>query len=336
MIDTPGKLDRDWLSEVLGAEVATVSLRRVGTGQVGTCYRLELTGEPGVPASLIAKLPTADPEARAWLTLAYRTEVHFYQDIAPTVAIRVPRCHYSAVSDDATVFTLLLEDAAPAEQGDQLAGCAPAQAEAAARNLAGLHGPRWCDPDLIGLSWLMRTGQMEGAFSPAVEAFVGRFADRLAAEDRETLEEAAGVIDRWALARPERFGLVHGDYRLDNLMFSPGGTQVTAVDWQTLCLGHPLRDVAYLLGTGMDPDQRAACEKDVVAAYHEELTWHGVRGYSVEECFEDYRYGALQGPFITVLGWAAGRSTERGDAMFLAMTRRSCAMIRDLRSFELF
>ncbi|GAB2861908.1 phosphotransferase [Actinocorallia aurea] len=340
VVDSPELLDAAWLTAALGAPVTAVSATRVGSGQIGTCYRLELAGGPGVPSRLIAKLPAEDPASRAFLGSAYRTEVRFYQDIAPTVAVRAPKCHYSAISDDGTAFTLLLEDAAPSVQGDQLSGCDAAQAEAAARNLAGLHGPRWCDPTLLDHDWLGKVGEEEAdllgqAFVPAVETFISRFPGRLAPEDAATLRDVAASVVAWAVARPDRFGLVHGDYRLDNLLFPPSGAEVTAVDWQTLSLGHPLRDVAFLLGTGLDPAARASCERDVVAAYHSELTAHGVTGYTFEACYEDYRFAAVQGPLITVLGCAYGTATERGDAMFLTMARRSCAMIRDLDSLSL-
>lgn len=48
---------------------------------------------------------------------------------------------------------MLLADLAPAVQGDQLAGCTLEEARLAAGALAGLHGPRWCDPE-----WLTFTG----------------------------------------------------------------------------------------------------------------------------------------------------------------------------------
>lgn len=40
--------------------------------------------------------------------------------------------------------------------------------------------------------------------------------------------------------------LVHGDYRLDNVMFAPDKPQINAVlDWELSTLGHPLADLAY-------------------------------------------------------------------------------------------
>ncbi|MEO3783671.1 aminoglycoside phosphotransferase family protein [Actinocorallia sp. B10E7] len=341
VVDTPEGLTAPWLSEVLGTEVSQVVCRPVGSGQIGACYRLELTGAPGTPRSLVAKLPARDEASRAFLSPAYRTEVSFYRDLAHTVEARVPVCHHGAISEDGTAFTLLLEDASPAVQGDQLAGCSPAQAAAAVVNLAGLHGPRWCDPTLLDLPWLGAVGEEDARslgeiFAPAVETFVERFAGRLSDTDARTLRDTADRVAAWVLARSERFGPVHGDYRPDNLLFPPdGGSEVIAVDWQTLSLGHPVRDLSFFLGTGLRPEDRAACERDLVSRYHTALTGYGVDDYGLQECFDDYRFAAVQGPLITVLGCAYGTPTDRGDRMFLTMARRSCAMIRELGTLDL-
>ena len=53
---------------------------------------------------------------------------------------------------------------------------------------------------------------------------------------------------------------------------------MAAVDWQTVSLGLPARDVAFLLGTCLALRDRRAHEKDLVAAYHGALAGHGVAG----------------------------------------------------------
>ncbi|QXC61110.1 ecdysteroid 22-kinase family protein [Aquihabitans sp. G128] len=322
--------------------VTGVEATAIGTGQMAGSYRLALDfdGDPGeVPPTLVAKLAVGPMDKRTSVAGAYRTEVDFYRDLAPTLAVRVPRCWHASVSEDATDFLLLLDDLAPAEQGDQLAGCDVVDAEAAAVNLAGLHGPRWCDPTLADGTLAIVTADeasvLTEVLEPMTSVFTDRFAGRLRAEDQEVLERVPAVAGSWLVGRGERFAPVHGDYRLDNLMFAPDHGPVTALDWQTVSLGLPARDLAFLLATGLSIEDRRAHEDDLVAAYHRALLGHGVTGYDLDACRDDYRYAMLQAPLIIVLGCAVGTPSERGDRMFLAMAERSCAAIRDLDPFAL-
>ena len=117
----PAGLTPEWLTEVLGRPVTDVAVERVGTGQIGTCYRLTMA-TPAGEERLVAKLPAADPGLREMLAGAYRGEVRFYTEIAGTVDVRVPALHHAAMSPTSGDFTLLLEDLAPWRQGDQIAG----------------------------------------------------------------------------------------------------------------------------------------------------------------------------------------------------------------------
>ena len=284
VVSRPDQLTSAWLSEALQRPVEVRSVDAVGTGQIGACYRVTLNGRDG-RETILAKLPAPDPGTREMLAGAYRGEVTFYADLAATVAVVVPRCEYAAIRAGTGEFTLLLEDLAPAVQGDQLAGCTVAQARAAVVNLAGLHGPRWCDPALLDVPGLSVNGPDDAAilaelYGPATETFVDSLHDLLSDEDVDTLHGCVEAAETWALARAERFALVHGDYRLDNLMFG-SSDEVWAVDWQTLSLALPARDLAYVLGTSLDVDDRRACERDLVAAYHRTLETHGVASYTV-------------------------------------------------------
>lgn len=343
IVTEPDELTAEWLSGALGHQVDAVERQQVGTGQMGTCYRLRLSG-PDVPASLpetvLVKLPAADPAARAMVIGAYAIELRYYREVAPTVAVKVPFVHHQAIDLETGAFTLVMEDLAPAEQGDQVAGCTPDQARAAAVNLAGLHGPRWCDPTLADIEGLAIQGPEDAAllaefYGPALDIFVEGLADRLEPETVETLRQTLDLAEAWTLARSERFGLVHGDYRLDNLMFLPDSDVVTTVDWQTLSLGLPARDLAYLVGTGLAVEDRRAHEESIVAAYHSALEGYGVAGYRADVAWEDYRFAMMQGALVSVFGCAYGARTDRGDAMFAAMVNRSCAAMRDLGTLDL-
>lgn len=332
-------LTPDWLTAALGLPVSAVEAERVGTGQIGTSYRLRLTYADGDgPVTLVAKLAGGDEAARARVADGYAKEVGFYTALAHTLDVRTPRCWYGAISDDKTSFTLLLDDVHDARPGVQADGCTAAEAADAVRNLAGLHAPRWNDPTLLEHDFLAPIDPAAAEFVGAVLAsatdeFTARF-DQLDAADVATLRSCAEAITSWLLARPEPYSVVHGDYRLDNLMFPHEGEGVTALDWQTVSVAPPVRDLSYLLGTSLRVADRRAHEEALVACYEAELA---TRGVDHRGCFDDYRLGQLQGPLITVLGaiYATAERSERADGMFLAMATRSCAAIRDLRSLDL-
>src|SRR5690606_27832101 len=169
VVCAPEEVTARWLSEVLGTEVRSVRTEPVGTGQIGCCVLAHVDGD-GLPPTLFVKLPNPDEGMRPLLHGVYRTEVLFYRDLAPTVAVRVPRARFAALGEREGEFTLVLDDVTPLVQGDQLAGLTIDQARDCAVNLAGLHGPRWCDLSLL---------QIEGLSVPTVE-------------DNVTLQELGG------------------------------------------------------------------------------------------------------------------------------------------------
>ena len=100
-------------------------------------------------------------------------------------------------------------------------------------------------------------------------------------------------------------------------------------------IGNPGRDLAYLLGTSVEPPLRRDVEDEVRRAYLGRLRALGVTDLDLDTVTADERHGAFQGPFITMLGAIAVGRTERGDRMFVAMAERSSAQVRDLDALDL-
>ncbi|HKJ24165.1 MAG TPA: phosphotransferase, partial [Myxococcota bacterium] len=164
-IPVPDEITAAWLGERLraaghpSAEVAGFTAKRIGTGQLGLCIRFALelaAGDADVPRSLVGKFPSDDPTSRqtAMTLRSYAKEVHFYRELQARLTIGTPRCYHAAIQGDGPEFVLLLEDLAPGEQGEQLAGTTPEVAHAAAMELVGLHAPTWGDVSLRGVEWL--------------------------------------------------------------------------------------------------------------------------------------------------------------------------------------
>jgi len=347
---SPAEVTAAWLSAVLGdadrpVVVDTVDITPIGTGQTGATYRLTVRyvdNPGGLPDTFVVKLPAQEDAVRERVALSYRSEHAFYTAVADTVAVPLPRCYHCALAGDGGEFARLLSDMAPAEQADQIRGCTTDEARLAAAALAGLHGPRWCDP-----AWLSFTGTvMPKPDEPtarglgditrlAARTTVDKLGPQMDPADRATVLESAEAIADWLVGSPERFSLLHGDYRADNLLFDPDRTRVTVVDWQTLAVGLPARDLSYFLATSLSPDDRVAHEQELVGVYQRALAGHGVQDYDAETAWQDYRFGMLQVPLITTLGFAFSAATERGDQMVLAMLARGGRAIRELGTLEM-
>ena len=348
IVKTIDEVDAAWLTGALGAEVSEFAVTPVGTGQMGDSYRLAVTyghGAPGAPASVVVKLASTDERSRATgLALrAYEVEVNFYLHLARTVDIAVPGCFFAEVDPGTGWFTLVLEDLAPAVQGDHFSGCTPDQAELALAELARLQGPRWGDPELANTRWLNRRTPESDDFTAAMVAslwpgFLERYGDRL---DENQRKVCASLMDRLGEYLAQEVGpssIVHGDYRLDNMLLgaTDGPRPVAVVDWQTAAWGPPLMDAAYFLSAAFsDRAERAAVERDLIASYHDHLRSYGVDDLSWDECWTAYRRGTFSSIFMAVASSMLVERTDRGDDMFMTSIERGCAQIEDLDALEL-
>lgn len=77
-----------------------------------------------------------------------------------------------------------------------------------------------------------------------------RWTKQYRASETETLapmEQAISWLEANVPADDEQVSLIHGDFRLDNIIFNPAAPAAAAVlDWELSTLGHPISDLAYL------------------------------------------------------------------------------------------
>ena len=346
-------IDATWLTAVLneaGFDGRLLGLEPevVGTGQVGENVRCHLAwdGDPGHderPPSVVIKLASSNETSRAAAeaTRTYIREVGFYRDLAPDVAIRVPRAYHVSEDRGANRFVLVMEDVRPAEAGDQLAGCSPERAALAIEAAAALHGSTWGRTDLARLDWVdestpTRRRERAELIRVLFPRFVETYRDRLGEDD---LDVGRALIDRyaeWQETRVEPQCVVHGDYRLDNLLFGmgPPAPDLVTVDWQTVGLGPALSDVAYFLSGSLERQELRRREPELLDRYRRGLAGHGVE-LSAAEIERNYRLSAPGGFLMAVVASQLVGRTERGDAMFVVMAEGSASAMRDLDTLAL-
>ena len=341
---TVDDLTPEWCSYALGRAITKVTPTPIGVGigLVGQLFRLELDGPDGAQ-TIIAKMAAPAAESRFVATVLnmYGREAKFYEQLSPRTPIGHPACFHSEHDPETQDAVLLLEDVSPRGRIlDQLKGCTVKEARPAIRTLANLHAAFWDDSTLDDADWLLRLSDdpYPGAVGFAYETAWPRVQEFFPEQMTPAVQELG---DRYAAQIPALFDklsepplvLAHGDWRLDNLFFTPDD-DVIAVDWQLIDRTVGPRDLAYFATQSANVPDRAGHEK-LFATYIADLA---ARGVTPDEkwAFEMYRYGAMLGFVYPVI--AAGALTVE-DPRHMELTRamliRSVAALEALDAFDL-
>jgi len=355
IVDTIEELTAEWFTSALreggtlpaGASVTAARSALIGTGQVGMVVRSELEYDGdvnGSPSSVVVKLPATDIGKRQVGTAMglYESEVRFYREIAPLVGTAIPRMYWGDVDAATGRITLVIDDLTGcAEVGDMIAKATVDQAELAFAELVKLQAPLWNDPRLRTLPWLSdssRAQVMFDAVAPAIEPFKAAYGERLEPEHVALVERLGPKASAWpAKALVDPLVVIHGDYRLDNMLFGTAddAPPVSILDWQACRLGPPLLDHTIFLGSCMSTDDRRAHERDLLRGYHEGLVAHGVSGFTFEDCLESYRISSLYPFLLTVSMSLFLAHTDRDREVWTQLLRGTAELVQDVGAADL-
>ena len=138
-----------------------------------------------------------------------------------------------------------------------------------------------------------------------------RWTKQYRASQTDNLSDMDDLISWLQTNMPEDDGqrrLVHGDYRLDNLLFSPDGQQICAVlDWELSTIGHPYADLAGVImqwampangdGRGLAGVDRAALglwsDKQFLETYCTRRGIPGIEDFNFYLAFSFFRMAAI-------------------------------------------
>ena len=297
-----------------------LEIRQFEGGQSNPTYLLQASGNRYVlrkqpPGDLLPSAHAVDREYRVMSALAGHIPV------PPTVLM----------CDDASVigtpfFVMACVDGRVFRQ-PHLPGVSPADRAAMYEDmadvLARLHR---VEPSAVGLSDYGKPGNYYARQ-------IGRWSQQYVAAKTAEIPSMDRLME-WLPAHipaGDESSIVHGDYRVENLIFHPTEPRVVAVvDWELSTLGHPLADLAYncltyylppeALGRvdAVDADRAGMPgEAAYVAAYCERTGRNGVPDWNFYLAFSMFRLASiLQGVYARGLQGNAASSyaLERGAA----------------------
>lgn len=345
MSDDVVGLDADWITAnvvVDGATPVGAAFEGfIGTGQMSRNARWRLDwGDAGGPASVVVKIPSADPAVRtvSFEHGIYQKECDFYVSVRPLTDVAAPALIAAHVADDD--FCLVLEDLAGSAQGDQFTEPTDEQLMLAIEQAAALQAPVWGKLDHPAFdTYRVDNEERAAGYAAQMEFFYAVVKDRLGpgidAEVTELLDEFVPMCGAY-IGKTEPVTLVHGDFRPDNFLFAveADAPPIMVVDWQTLALGVGTTDVAYLLGAAISPERRRETEHHMIDRYLAELAARGV-DHPRDRCLDEYALGSLHGLFVAMAATTMAEQTERGDALFTLMLNRHGRHALDMGAVDL-
>jgi aminoglycoside phosphotransferase (APT) family kinase protein len=243
----------EWMDGEGVAAGAPITVERITTGHSNEVFRvrrgdldLALRRPPRTPLS-----PTAHDMAREHRLLRAFTE--------HGASVPVPRPVALCTDDDVigVPFYLmeLLDGVVVRERvPEELAGepsVPAALAHALVDLLSSLHAFDWEAAALSGF------GRPDGYLERQVPRWLGQL-ERYKTRDLPEVDEAG----RWLADHTPPMQsptVIHGDYKLDNVMFARGlpVCPLAVLDWEQATVGDPLVDVGWLLGLWLEPGERA-------------------------------------------------------------------------------
>jgi hypothetical protein len=311
----PSQITPDWLSLTLrddtgrAGTVTRAVVSRIGQDQSfmgGRLYRFTLdyaANQTGLPGSLIAKFSPPDAVQARTFAWANGQEVAFYQGMTRP-GLPVPECHFAGFDPETGASLIVLQDIPSHNAVAFEQGLAVTEARAVIDALARLHATYWDSPvlkslDGAGLVTHLDLAACWDAYPAAVAGLLGGL----------SLPPAFRILGDHIVAHRDRIfadlletgpaTCLHRDVQADNILFDDKG-QAMLFDWQLMGKGAGAVDLAYLLISSLTHETRRAAECDLIAHYVAALSRQGVRDYTIDQCWQDYRRGVAVKFLVTV------------------------------------
>jgi len=283
-------------------------------------------------------------------------EAKFYSIVAETMnEIPIPTCYDAAFSEETGLSHIILENLSHThEEIFKYIPIHPSkrQCEIAIDCLAELHARWWDDQKLrehSKHSFVLYTFK-ENSFNEKdifswfknqkrnLLVFLELLGDRISDNRIELFKTIFSLYPQLAYERIKKKNItvIHGDAHLWNFYYPKDidnkKLKARLADWQMWGIGVGGQDLAYMIGLWWYPERRHLMEKDLVKRYYNVLLKFGIKNYSWDECWYDYKLFALFNLYIVVYWWR-GLNLDHGT--WWPRLESSMCTIEDLNCIEL-
>ena len=338
LISTVEEIDAQWLQAVFsecGKELPTiskVSIEPIGNGNSGTTVRavLEYGTKNTAPTSVVCKLHSDVPEVFEATRAAgvFLTEANALQLLASGSDAAIPELYFVDVSADGGKFNLVCEDLSKVcVLGDQIGGCSVKQAEAAVKELAKMHRQFWNEPQLSELAWIRPRIEFP---EDALALLQDKLTVLINAEQLEIVKQSIPLVRDWLRRTPNNRTLIHTDCRVDNMLFDDrdvDAPKAFLIDFALANVGDAADDLAYFLTSSVSPEDRLACEMDLLELHTQEIAQKDP-AYTIEQAVEAYRANIVSSLYLTMIATMGMPDTPHNRLLLTALFERNCAAVQ--------
>jgi hypothetical protein len=331
-------LTPEWLNAALSTRFPGVHVTDVTPGpvveRVSTNARFTIEGDipEGLPQELCAKGYFSEAGRGSGAGLP---EACFYRDLAHPIGVRTLNSVWADVDPISQHGVVITEDAIEtgAEFCDALDDCSVDRAADLLGQLAILHAYAWEQPEIVTqndwlasrLQWILHVRGLKEIRSnfegPNGQDVPGRVRDAQTLVDTYARLAARTAGPGWAIA--------HGDAHVGNT-FIDNENRPCLLDWQVTQFAPWGIDIGYNIASSLEPEVRAANERDLLQHYLDALGAAGVADVpTFDVAWDEYRMGVVHGFFL----WAI--TVYVRDEVIAQLLRRLGTAADELDSYRL-
>jgi hypothetical protein len=332
---------------LINGAVATFDVS-TGRGNWSTNAKINVRYESGsqgaLPQRLFLKMVNTDLEDGSFGP----SEVTYYtRDYAGVEGAPLVRCYGAAFSRELQCYHVLLNDLSETHVEAEKKAPALEYGLALAEGLAALHARWWGARRFAEVGATMHNARQIRRFVDIAESGVGHILNRFSTELEphwpDTIRALYAKHPQAIIERTQDdngFTLIHGDVGQKNVLVPRDGDRPIYIidrqpfDWAlTTWLG--VYDLAYAIVLDWEVELRKRFEIPILRRYHAQLIKNGVKGYSWEQMYSDYRLCVAMSVYVAT-EYFRGGVTGPWVSTWLLMLRRSLTACDDLDCSELW